>query len=347
MQDARSHTSAKVIAESVYRGSRLTTFEIVFPRIILAEFNTHRLLSRNSASSRAYPTWKGLVKVVEYPFVPSQFGKNKAGMQSTEDVSEGDLNAARQNWLVGRDVAVIQAFYLAGGYDEIMRNAKGDQQAEDACRRIDELAREYPDVVRKMKALSVGVHKQHANRVLEPYAWHTVVATGAHWRNFYGLRASKEAQPEIREAAIAMIDAHLQSVPRELDCGEWHLPFITSEDREEVKEWEPLARVSSARCGRTSTLTHDGHRSISEDLTMADRLQGPGHMSPFEHPARAPEKGIHWKWSKGGNFGRPWTQYRKMLQGEHDFSRLASPEDLLLGVGGDQKRLDFILSLNE
>ena len=48
--------SAKVIADSVCpKGVRMTTMEIEYPRFILAELNTHRMLSKNSASSRAIP----------------------------------------------------------------------------------------------------------------------------------------------------------------------------------------------------------------------------------------------------------------------------------------------------
>jgi thymidylate synthase ThyX len=51
--------AAKILADSLSpEGIRLTTFEVTFPRFILAEFNTHRMLSRNSASSRAIPTEK-------------------------------------------------------------------------------------------------------------------------------------------------------------------------------------------------------------------------------------------------------------------------------------------------
>ena len=48
--------SAKVIADSVSpKGIRLVTIECQFPRFILAQVNTHRVFSRNSASSRAIP----------------------------------------------------------------------------------------------------------------------------------------------------------------------------------------------------------------------------------------------------------------------------------------------------
>src|SRR4051812_47823071 len=72
--------AAKILADSLSpEGIRLTTFEVTFPRFILAEFNTHRMLSRNSASSRAIPTEKLLKRVIDTPFVPS-FNKRVKGM---------------------------------------------------------------------------------------------------------------------------------------------------------------------------------------------------------------------------------------------------------------------------
>ena len=347
MATDRLSISAKVITDSVHDRSRITTFEGTFPRFVLAEFNTHRLISRNSASSRAIPVWKRMTDIVESPFVPLQFGKNRAGMQSSEEVSEEDTEASRNNWLVGRDVALIQAYYLVGGVDQVMKDSKENPAAYKVCQRMMELGREYPDVTRKMKDLSVGVHKQHANRVLEPYAWHTVVMTGTHWRNFYGLRASIMAQPEIQDLAIQMASVHMESSPQELDHMEWHLPFISEEDRHEVKEKHQLARISSGRCARVSYLTHDGKRSLEADLAMADGLQRNGHVSPFEHQATTHDHTGAYLGNYHGNFSRAWMQYRKMLKNEHDFSEIISRESLVQGMKGDERLADFVLNFEE
>lgn len=341
--------SAKVIADSMYAGSRLTTFEIVFPRIILAEFNTHRVLSRNSASSRAIPVWKRLAEVILHPFVPMQFGKNKAGMQAAEEVSGDDIVLARENWLLGREIAVIQAFMLAGGEEAIMKDSKGHEGAVAVCAWVNKMRDAFPDVFRLMKPLSAGIHKQHANRVLEPYSWHTAITTGTIWRNFYALRASPMAQPEIREVAVAMARAHSQSVPAELDDGGWHLPYVFDQDKEEVgtdyRGMRRLARISSARCARVSYLTHDGVRSLDKDFSMADDLQKNGHMSPFEHPATTRDTTGAYLGDRHGNFSSSWMQYRKMLENEHDFSQFINPSSLLEGMKGDQALADFVLSL--
>ncbi len=347
MQTERVGIQAKVVADSSHDGSRLTTFELTFPRFILAEFNTHRVLSRNSASSRAIPVWKRLLELLEHPFVPMAFGRNKAGMQSAEEVSGKDSDSARNNWLIGRDVSIIQAFFLAGGTYQIVKDAKEDLRAIAACEQIEQLCQEYRDVALKMKMLSVGVHKQHANRVLEPYAWHTVIVTGTYWRNFYALRASPMAQPEIQALAIAMAKAHSTSKPVELDHMEWHLPYIFDEDRSEVGDPWVLARISSGRCARVSYLTHDGKRSLDEDLKLADRLQSSGHTSPFEHPATTHDHTGAFLGPQGGNFGPKWIQYRKTLKGEHDFSKLTSREAVLEGMRGDETLTDFVLSLSD
>jgi hypothetical protein len=65
-------------------GNRLTTFVLTFPRIVLAEFNTHRMISKNSASSRAIPFKKMLKMVQENPFIPIKWMKDHSGMQGNE-----------------------------------------------------------------------------------------------------------------------------------------------------------------------------------------------------------------------------------------------------------------------
>ena len=51
------NTWANVIKDSITEdgNNRMTTFEIQFPRFILAELNTHGMLKKNTQSSRAVP----------------------------------------------------------------------------------------------------------------------------------------------------------------------------------------------------------------------------------------------------------------------------------------------------
>ena len=62
---------AKIVADSVNKqGGRITTFLLTYPRFIHSELMTHRMFSRNSASSRAIPFEKMVKMVKEDPFIP-------------------------------------------------------------------------------------------------------------------------------------------------------------------------------------------------------------------------------------------------------------------------------------
>ena len=88
--------TATVIADSINEeGNRITTMEITLPKVLLAEFNTHRRFSRNFSSSRAIPT-KRFVKQ-DY-FYPAYYGANKGGMQAGEELPFVKRLLARILW---------------------------------------------------------------------------------------------------------------------------------------------------------------------------------------------------------------------------------------------------------
>jgi thymidylate synthase ThyX len=183
---------ARVLADSVSpAGIRLTTLEVRFPRFILAEANTHRQFSRNSASSRAVPTKKMIERVLEHPAMPVEWGVNKAGMSASEILTEEQAELAREEWLRARDSAVQH--------------------------------------VRALQEFNV--HKQVINRILEPFMWHTVIISATEWENFFNLRLAENAQPEIRVAARMMFDAKAGSEPTTVALGEWHLPLVQEDER--------------------------------------------------------------------------------------------------------------------
>lgn len=181
------------------------------------------------------------------------------------------------------------------------------------------------------KLSDMEVHKQYANRVLEPYAHITVVCTATDFDNFFALRVHPAAQPEICALATLMWEAYALGVPEKMEEGDFHLPFIDDEDvcdtwdfaREQegivttvdkfVKDI--LIKRSVAKCARVSYLNHDGTKTnIEQDLQLYDRLLGqvPIHASPAEHQAMAvADPNV-----KSGNF-RGWVQYRKTLAHEN------------------------------
>lgn len=282
---------AKIVADSVGpNGVRITTFVLTYPRFIHAEFMTHRVFSRNASSSRAIPVKKQIQMVIDNPAIPLAFTKNKAGMQGGEALADEAHEKAVRGWLTGRDQAVRCAQYLA----------------------------------------DLEIHKQYANRVLEPWAHITVVCTGTDYANFFALRCHEMAQPEIHALADLMYEEYSTSTPKIKEEGSWHLPFMDNEDDlvetaayvcesgTSGREFYDIAiKRSVAKCARVSYLNHEGKRStIEEDLQLYDRLIGsaPIHASPAEHQARALAE------DKGGfRLGnlRGWLQYRKTLEDEN------------------------------
>jgi hypothetical protein len=201
---------------------------------------------------------------------------------------------------------------------------QADQELSEAT--IEECKREWlfarNDAVKAVERLtSRGLHKQTANRILEPFLWHTVIITATEWENFFAQRCHPAAQPEMRAAAEAIRVAVTTSTPAPVSEGSWHLPYVSEN---EGLALELAKKVSVARCARVSYLTQDGVRDTRLDLELHDRLVGavPPHASPFEHVARPCRfeydceddhySVYHEDVNKQGNFKR-WVQYRHEL----------------------------------
>ena len=138
----------------------------------------------------------------------------------------------------------------------------------------------------------------------------TVIVSTVFHKNFFHLRLSEHAQPEIRLLAEKMFDLYSNSKPKVIDYGEWHLPYIREDDREE-HGLHDLRKISVARCARISYLTHEGVRDTSKDIDLHDRLLNDGHFSAFEHQATP----THDSCERYGNF-LGWKQLRKTISSE-------------------------------
>jgi thymidylate synthase ThyX len=262
---------AKIVADSLNpQGDRLTTFIVTFPRIILAEFNTHRMFSRNSASSRAIPFEKMVKSVEENPFIPIAWQKDHKGMQGTEYLTDKlSIQFATTTWLNARDNAIKNA-------QSLYSNSNGYE----------------------------SVTKQLCNRLLEPFMWHTVIITSGKegLENFFNLRNHEAAEIHIQELAKRMLEVYNESKPKQLQAGEWHIPF--------GDEWYSASssfnlKVSTARCARVS-YTVVGEESkepnYENDIKLHDKLLESGHFSPFEHCAKAMSNHEYYAFIKGDKF---------------------------------------------
>ncbi len=329
----KSKPSATIIADSVApNGVRLTTFLCTFHRYVLAEVNTHRDFSRNSASSRAIPSKTMLERVRTNPAMPISWGSNKPGMQAGAEL-EGDVSG------------------MLDMSDATQINCKEPKQK---AFRLWLIARNgMMNTVGKL--IELGLHKQVANRLLEPFNWHTAIVTTTKLDNFFWQRCHPDAQPEFKALADAMQYAYYMGDPKRLKPGEWHLPFFEPEvdeplidaavqaDLDKYMELYPNPadaidelpkQLSVARCARVSYLNHDGSREVSKDFDLYDKLMHGAHMSPGEHqgtPCEHVSKIDQYNYllhvdeldtlqvscKLQGNFSTGWHQLRKFWKDEN------------------------------
>lgn len=253
--------TVRVIADSIaydHAGTRLTTFEIEYPRFILAELNTHKMLSKNSASSRAIPVEKLLDMIANNPAMPVHWGQNQPGMSARAELSESGKIAAKSVWCNASKQMVSYTKILTQG----------------------------------------GLHKQVANRICEPWQRMKTVISGTEWANFFHLRDHPDAQPEFGVLAGCMRTAYVQSKPQVLQAGQWHLPYVSwsydlngnpvyfTEGSDVPLTVDEALKVSAACCAQVS------YRRLDETLDAATRIYSrlidsdPKHASPVEHQGR-------------------------------------------------------------
>jgi hypothetical protein len=245
----------------------LSTLLLRYPRFIHAEFLTHRVFSRNAASSRAIPVKKMIDDILADTAMPIHWGAAQKGMQADQECD------ARLRLIVPGGVSRERAWLWAR--DEAIRIARAFEAA--------------------------GYHKQVINRLLEPFLHITVLVSSTEWDNFLELRDHKDAEPHIqmlaREIRKCLED---ESTVQTLNPGKWHLPFITSFDEDLLYEAsggdhnigvEILQKLSVARCASTSYKTTDGFdMTFDRAVAIYDKLHTkPFHASPFEHVAQADE----------------------------------------------------------
>jgi thymidylate synthase ThyX len=237
-------TSAKVILDSINsQGSRIVTVEIEYPLFIQAQLNTHKSISKNSASQRAIPSKRWLNEVPV--FVPNVVAVHQRGMGESVYLEGEDLEIFREQWLEWERLNVemhqkLQAFWK------------------------DRLG----------KTLSKGV----MNRPIGAFRYTRTVLTGIYdnkgWRNFERLRRAHDAQSEHQILATAIMDAIESSEPVE---RAWHLPYAP-----EDLPLQRRITWSCSQCARVS-YRRENDDNPDKDMSIFKKLSGDGHWSTFEH----------------------------------------------------------------
>jgi len=190
--------------------------------------------------------------------------------------------------------------------------------------------REMHNYIKNVLRTNKKIHKQHLNRYLVPFSMQTKImtATKNEWEYFLDLRLHEAADPNIYELAEKIHIAIYSSSARDIDLGEWHLPYITENERDSI-DIEVLLKISAARCARTSYKLHDGTLpSMMDDEGLFYRLvdSEPMHLSPLDHQAKPIQENSKFRvrgitrMNRDATFGsgnfNNWIQFRHFyLQG--------------------------------
>lgn len=298
--EGKNNISAMVVADSKFGDKRMLTLEIEYPRFIHSEVMTHRILSKNAASSRAIPINKMLEIVRTRTAMPVFWGMNQPGMVAKQEANEEVTVAAQTVWR---------------------------EAMEHACR-----SSELMD--------ELGLHKQIPNRLTEPYQIMKTVISGTEWANLLFLRDHPDAQPEFQELAKCISEAIKQSKPIRLKVGEWHLPYVNShrvggklmylDNHGDYLSEENALIISVSCCAQVSYRKNDDTLEKAQkifNMLNVGSSENPPHMSPCEHQATPINPDIPWKDQRGtthvdrnnnvwsGNLNG-FIQYRKTFENE-------------------------------
>ena len=289
--------SARVVAhsKSSVTGKEIVTFELIYPRFIHSELMTHRLFSRNAASSRAIPVSKMIEMVRDNPAMPIHWGKNQPGMQAKEECLEQ---------------VFIQTFY-----DNAIWQGKSEEEAlaeahVSAKHAWGFFAGEIADIAERFSI--AGYHKQIVNRILEPFQIMKTVVTSTEWDNWFWLRNHPDAQPEIKRLAEVMWEAKEESEPQLLHPGWWHVPyfdngywcpFMMDEDcYDNPTTLKEALAISSSCCAQVSYRKLDDSLEKAQDIFAKLIESKPCHASPTEHQATPMEESGEF-WDESGEYG--------------------------------------------
>lgn len=293
--------NARIVGDSVSpQGHRITSYICTYPRFIHAEVMTHRLFSRNAASSRAIPYGKMVQSIKDDPFIPIAWQKGHKGMQGNDYLTNPlAIQHARNIWLLGAAEAINMSRNLS-----ILAGLDDTYEIGSYPNSMDKVFTDFEDDE------YISITKQLCNRPLEPFMWYTCLITATEYDNFFELRCPKYelsdgeiayskrdairfsngnedpifynkvkdyndidwlkesksgAEIHIQALAEAMWDARNESNPNKLKAGEWHVPFGDNMEYSKINEYI----VSQGHSGLTQSKHEALHNEIKLKVAVA------------------------------------------------------------------------------
>jgi hypothetical protein len=276
-----------ILADSVGpHGYRLTTFEVEFPRMILADYTRHRSLSYSFESTRARPTELLIEQVRNDPYVP-------LARKRAKGMGGGEL-------LTPKEQADFEAWWRQGA-----------RQAADIAERLLFIGKEHNGRILEPYAWISGI--------ISGTEWENFFGLRCPPP---GEAPDNRFPPQIELQIIADMqrDLYRSNKPTELEYGDWHLPLWNGQ--EDVNQaWEDVTdslfppKVCAGRIATVSYKKHHLQGSVNEAYGRWQNTLAPlAHWSPGEHPAKAVAYEPHLLQNLGNFVG--FKQLRKHYPGE-------------------------------
>ena len=152
------------------------------------------------------------------------------------------------------------------------------------------------------------------------------VVSATEWANFFWLRDDSAADPSIAELARCMKQAYEQSVPQELQAGQWHLPYVEiwgGDDGSQMFgithekghpdypiQWITLEDAVKVSCARACAVSfRNTDYGLEKSKEVYERLVGDErkHSSALEHAAKVMSQATSMTTCGGSCYG--WSTY--------------------------------------
>lgn len=270
--------NAKVVAHSTHKGKEVISFELEYPRYIHAELMTHRVFSRNAASSRAIPITKVIEQVKQNTVMP-MWTQNQSGMQGSTITNGEHINKLNTIWVDAAKSAIAHAkelIELDAHKQNVNRLLEPFQHIKVIITTSDLsnwfALRNHPDAQPEIRALAREMLCEYTNSTpyeLAPGQWHLPY--------------------------VGFID---------------HGSYVDYVDGQgNIISLDEAKKLSASCCAQVSYRLNDTSLEKAQDIF--DRLIGsvPIHASPFEHQCRPLRDGEK---QCGNLIG--FTQYRKYIE---------------------------------
>jgi thymidylate synthase ThyX len=276
---------------------RLTTFLVPFPTVKLAELRTHRTIVQTESE--------------------------EFSLSSSENYLSMNANSSRAIPLE-RQIKQVEEMPFEPIWTMNQKGMSGKEAPKQMADRASQQwhsARAFA-LTRAKALLDLGIHKQDAALLLNPFSWTVCLLTASdkEWIHFFNLRCDDNVYPAVRVIAEKMRDAMGKSTPRETKWMEWHLAFSNEANRvllncpipvSDTTQKNVLRVISMSMCAMISYDTHQRQDSILKHVVRAIMLIESGHWSTAEHQYK---------------FGSPstitnlrlkhWESLRSIIEGE-------------------------------